>query len=121
MKVMVTGCAGFIGSNFVCRLFNFYGNEIRVLSIDNLSCGSNIANSKHLENKENHTFLNANITDSDRIYDLINDFDAIVNFAADTHIDRSISNPSSFFRNDAYGIFMLLDAVRRSEGTNKYV
>lgn len=121
MKVMVTGGAGFIGSNFVRYLLEFYGNEIQVLNIDNLSYGSNIANLKDLENKENHIFINADITDSDKIYDLMTDVDAVVNFAAETHVDRSISNPSSFFRNNAYGTFVLLDAVRRSKGRKKYI
>jgi dTDP-glucose 4,6-dehydratase len=121
MKVMVTGGAGFIGSNFVRYLLNFYGNKVQVLNIDNLSYGSNIANLKEIENNENHIFINADITDSDRIYDLMSDVDSVVNFAAETHVDRSISNPNSFFRNNAYGSFVLLEAVRRSKGKNKYV
>jgi dTDP-glucose 4,6-dehydratase len=121
MKVMVTGGAGFIGSNFVRYLLNFYGSEIQVLNIDNLTHGSNIANLKEIEKNENHIFINADITDSDRIFDLMNDVDAIVNFAAETHVDRSISDPSSFFRNNVYGTFVLLDAVRRSKGREKFV
>jgi dTDP-glucose 4,6-dehydratase len=121
MKVMVTGGAGFIGSNFVRHLLSFYKDDIELLNLDNLSYGSNIANLKDLENTGNHIFIKADIKDSDTIHDLMSDVDVVVNFAAETHVDRSISNPSSFFENNAYGTFVLLEAIRKSKGRKRYV
>nr|MDO8134487.1 dTDP-glucose 4,6-dehydratase [Candidatus Njordarchaeum guaymaensis] len=128
MKVVVTGGAGFIGSNFVRHLLNFYSKkptkdnkEIEIRNVDNLSYGSNIENLKEVEKYGNHRFSRVDITDSDRIRDIVSDADLVVNFAAETHVDRSISDPYSFFKNNAYGTFVLLETIRKSKGHNRFI
>jgi dTDP-glucose 4,6-dehydratase len=128
MKVVVTGGAGFIGFNFVRHLLSFYSKkptkgdgEIEVHNIDNLSYGSNIENLKEVEKYANHRFSRVDITDSERIRDIVSNADLVVNFAAETHVDRSISNPYSFFKNNAYGTFVLLEAIRKSTGHKRFI
>jgi len=128
MKIVVTGGAGFIGSNFIKHLLSVYSKEhsgnskdIEILNIDNLGYGSNLANLKDIENQSNHIFINADITDTDTVQDVLSDVDMVVNFAAETHVDRSISNPYSFFKSNAYGVFSLLEAVRKSKGRKRFI
>ena len=128
MKIIVTGGAGFIGSNFIKYLLDYYSGEssenkraIELVNIDNLSYGSNMANLKEFENNSNHTFVRLDITDTDSMHDLMGDADVVVNFAAETHVDRSISNPFPFFRNNAFGTFSLLEAARKSHGVKRYI
>lgn len=121
---MITGGAGFIGSNFVRHLLTRYStgdNKIEIINVDNLSYGSNMANLKDIENSTNYTFVKLDITDSNGMQDIIGDADIVVNFAAETHVDRSISNPFSFFKNNAYGTFSLLEAVRKSSGHKRFI
>ncbi len=112
MKILVTGGLGFIGSNFIRYLLNNY-SDIEIINLDSMSIGSNINNLKDIEEDERYNFIKGSITDYELIVDLINKSDVIVNFAAETHVDRSISNPKPFIESNVYGVFTILEAIRK--------
>lgn len=113
MRILVTGGLGFIGSNFV-RYMLQSKKDIEIVNLDNLSTGSNPANLRDVEDDDRYTLIRGSITDFPSISELVKDMDAIVNFAAMTHVDRSIANPRLFFDSNAYGTFNLLEASRNS-------
>ena len=92
---LVTGGAGFIGSNYIHYMFRKYDNEIRIINVDALTYAGNLENLKDIENRDNYTFIKADITDKDAIMKIFeeNDIDRVVHFAAESHVDRSIKNP----------------------------
>ena len=93
---LVTGGAGFIGSNYIHYMFRKYDNEIRIINVDALTYAGNLENLKDIENRDNYTFIKADITDKDAIMKIFeeNDIDRVVHFAAESHVDRSIKNPN---------------------------
>ena len=92
---LVTGGAGFIGSNFIHYMFNKYGDDIRIINVDKLTYAGNLENLKDIENRANYSFVRADICDSPAIEEIFkkNDIDVVVHFAAESHVDRSIRNP----------------------------
>ncbi len=113
MKVlMITGGAGFIGSNFVRYLLERY--EYKLVVFDKLTYAGNLNNLKGLEEDPRFTFLRGDICDAEAVRTAIREHkvDAIVNFAAETHVDRSILEPDAFIRTDVYGTYVLLEACR---------
>ena len=92
---LVTGGAGFIGSNYIHYMFRKYDNEIRIINVDALTYAGNLENLKDIENRDNYTFVKANICDKEAIAKIFaeNDIDRVVHFAAESHVDRSIKNP----------------------------
>ncbi len=111
MKILVTGGAGFIGSNFVHFILNNYDDEIVVL--DALTYAGNLDNLKDIENSSRFSFVHGDIRDKDVVRNILkNDIDIIVNFAAETHVDRSIYYASDFLTTDIYGTFVLLESAR---------
>ena len=92
---LVTGGAGFIGSNYIHYMFRKYDNEIRIINVDALTYAGNLENLKDIENRDNYTFVKADITDKEAIRKVFaeNDIDRVVHFAAESHVDRSIKNP----------------------------
>jgi len=117
---MVTGGLGFIGSNFVLYLLAKH-EDITIVNVDNKSTGSNPANLKDIEGSKRYRFIKGDITDSTLVKKLVKDKDVIVNFAAETHVDRSIANPTPFFKSNTQGIFTLLEAVRASSQDVKII
>ncbi|MFH1738487.1 MAG: GDP-mannose 4,6-dehydratase, partial [bacterium] len=113
MKILVTGGAGFIGSNFV-RFMIRSDSDVRVVNLDNLTYAGNLDNLKEVETEERYSFVRGDIADAGLVREVLagGGFDAIVNFAAETHVDRSIGSPSDFLRTDIFGTFCLLEAVR---------
>ena len=97
---LVTGGAGFIGSNYIQYMFRKYDNEIRIINVDALTYAGNLENLKDVENRENYTFVKADITDKDAIMQIFeeNEIDRVENFAADSHVDRSIRTPEVFVK-----------------------
>ncbi len=112
-KYLVTGGAGFIGSNFIRYLFSKYGNDVSVINLDKLTYAGNLDNLRDVEGRPNYRFVKGDICDADTVDALMDDVDVVVNFAAESHVDRSIGEPDAFIRTDIYGAFVLLEASRR--------
>lgn len=117
-SVVVTGGAGFIGSTFA-RLLLEKGYE-RVRVFDKLTYAGNPANIQDVSEDPRFSFVQGDICDPAAVDAAIAGFDAIVNFAAETHVDRSLLNPGEFIQTDVFGVYVLLEAVRR-HGTRRLV
>lgn len=111
MKFLVTGGAGFIGSNYMHYVVNKYPEDYFVC-LDALTYAGNYNNIKDLEEKSNYKFVHGDITDKDFIDKLFNDegFDIVINFAAESHVDNSIKNPGVFLNTNIIGTQVLMDA-----------
>ena len=112
MKLLVAGGAGFIGSNFIRYILD-NNNDINILNLDDLKYGSNPANLSDLEKDSRYTFFKGDISNISIVSELIRDADTIVNFAAETHVDRSISAPEAFLQSNVVGVFTILEALRK--------
>ncbi len=111
-KFLVTGGAGFIGSNFV-RLFLREHPDYRVTVLDKLTYAGNLANLKDLEGEPRLTFVKGDICDQRLVDRLSAESDCILNFAAESHVDRSLLEPGAFIQTDVYGTWVLLEAARK--------
>ena len=120
VKLLVTGGLGFIGSNFIRHILKSRP-DIRVTNIDNLSIGSNPANLKDIRGDPRYRFVKGDITNFKLVSKLVKDTDIAVNFAAETHVDRSIANPSSFVKSNLFGAYTVLEAARRNNHTAKII
>ncbi len=111
---LVTGGAGFIGSNYIHYMFKKYDNEIRIINVDKLTYAGNLENLKDVENRDNYTFVRADICDSEAINKIFeeNDIDRVVHFAAESHVDRSIKNPEVFVKTNVLGTLVMLNAAK---------
>ncbi|MBR3637407.1 MAG: dTDP-glucose 4,6-dehydratase [Lachnospiraceae bacterium] len=111
---LVTGGAGFIGSNYIHYMFKKYGDEIRIINVDVLTYAGNLENLKDVENLPNYTFIRADITDKDAIAKIFeeNDIDRVVHFAAESHVDRSIKNPEVFVKTNVLGTAVMLNCAK---------
>ncbi len=112
MKLLVTGGLGFIGSNFILNTLS-KNNDISITNLDDELFGSNLLSLTKIKNSENYEFVKGNITNSQLISELVEKCDAIVNFAAESHVDRSISNSKPFVDSNIYGVYTILEAVRK--------
>jgi dTDP-glucose 4,6-dehydratase len=114
MKILVCGGSGFIGSTFIQ---NFLKNnpELDITNLDNLSIGSNQENLKDIQNNSQYHFIQDNIKNESIISNLVKDFDIVVNFAAESHVDRSISNPKPFIETNILGTYSLLESIRKHD------
>jgi dTDP-glucose 4,6-dehydratase len=119
MKLLVTGGAGFIGSNFVRYMLGRY-DDLELINLDNLTYAGNLDNLKDIEKNPRYRFVKGDIANADVVAALVPEVDAIVNFAAETHVDRSIHDPGGFIQTDVVGIYVLLEEARKS-GTQKIV
>ena len=120
MKILVTGGAGFIGGNFVHYMVNKYPEDM-IVNLDLLTYAGNLETLKPVENKANYKFVKGDIADRKFIFELFEKekFDAVVNFAAESHVDRSIENPEIFVITNVLGTTTLLDASREF-GVKRY-
>lgn len=120
MKLLVTGGAGFIGSNFVIYMLQQHPNY-KIVNVDALTYAGNLENLKSIENHPNYTFIKADITDAQAIDQIFQQgIDVVVNFAAESHVDRSILEPEVFVKTNVLGTQVLLDASKKY-GVTKYV
>ncbi len=120
MRVLVTGGLGFIGSNFIRYLLNGY-SDVEVINLDAMKYGSNRANLKDLEGDERYRFIMGDISDYELVSKLVKDVEAVINFAAETHVDRSISSPGSFLQSNVTGVFTILEAIRKNNPEVRFV
>ena len=113
MKLLVTGGAGFIGSNFI-RLALLQGKDLEIVNFDKLTYSGNLENLADLAENRRYQFVRGDIADAKAVAEvMIESFDAIVNFAAETHVDRSIENATPFLHSNVIGTLTLLEAVRK--------
>lgn len=113
MKLLVTGGAGFIGSNFVLYMLHRHP-EYQIVNVDALTYAGNLENLKSVKNYPNHIFVKADITDEQVMETLISQgVDVIGNFAAESHVDRSILEPDVFVKTNVLGTQVLLEAARK--------
>lgn len=112
MRFLVTGGLGFIGSNFILHVLN-KNPEIKITNIDAKLPGHNPNNLKKIKNHKNYNFVKGNINNKLTIEKLIQKNDIVFNFAAESHVDRSISNPKDFINTNFVGVFNILEAVKK--------
>lgn len=111
---LVTGGAGFIGSNFIHYMFKKYGDDIRIINVDVLTYAGNLENLKDIENRPNYTFVKADICDKEAIANIFaeNEIDYVVHFAAESHVDRSIKTPEVFVQTNVLGTAVMLNSAK---------
>jgi dTDP-glucose 4,6-dehydratase len=111
---LVTGGAGFIGSNFILYLLEKYQKDVRVLNLDALTYAGNLENLKSVEQLDNYEFLKVDITDKEAVLKVFEqyDIDRVIHFAAESHVDRSIRNPEVFVNTNVLGTLNLLNAAK---------
>jgi len=119
VRLVVTGGAGFIGSNFVRFMLRRY-DDLEVVNLDKLTYAGNLDNLRDVEDDARYTFVKGDICDAAVVRAALQGADAVVNFAAETHVDRSISGPQDFISTDVLGTHTLLEAVREL-GIARYV
>ena len=112
---LVTGGAGFIGSNFILYMLGKY-DDIKIINVDKLTYAGNLENLKHIENDERYIFVQADICEKETMQELFNQYeiDYVVNFAAESHVDRSISDPEIFVKTNVLGTVNLLNVAKSS-------
>jgi dTDP-glucose 4,6-dehydratase len=111
MKILITGGLGFIGSNLIRYMLKEH-KDFEVINLDKMGIGSNEKNLRDLEGDERYRFIKGDILDFGLVSELIKKVDAVVNLAAETHVDRSIANPRSFLESNTIGTFNILEAAR---------
>ncbi|ACX68011.1 dTDP-glucose 4,6-dehydratase [Paenibacillus sp. Y412MC10] len=118
MKLLVTGGAGFIGSNFVIYMLQQYP-KYEIVNMDALTYAGNLENLKSVENNANYTFINADIANKEAVEQIFeqHQIEVVVNFAAESHVDRSILEPEVFVNTNVLGTQVLLDAAKKHNVT----
>ena len=113
---LVTGGAGFIGSNFIHYMFNKYDDEIFLINLDKLTYAGNLKNLSDIEKRDNYRFVRADICDREAVSKIFKEYDVdrVVHFAAESHVDRSIKDPEVFVRTNVLGTATLINCVKEA-------
>ena len=114
MNLLICGGSGFIGSEFI-KNHLMRNADSKIINIDVLAIGSNLENLKDVENNPNYKFVKDDIRNESKINELVQDVDIVVNFAAESHVDRSIANPKPFLETNILGTFSILEAIRKHD------
>lgn len=112
MKILVTGGLGFIGSNYILHTLEQH-HDFKIINLDAKIAGSNSKNLQEIKNNKNYTFVKGNINNQKLVEKLVSTTDAIINFAAESHVDRSIIDPKPFINSNIVGVYTILEAVRK--------
>ena len=114
-NILITGGAGFIGSNFVPYFCEKYRNEYNIINLDKLTYAGNLDNLSECENMKNYKFIQGDICDRELVEKIFSNYniDGVVHFAAESHVDNSISGPATFMQTNILGTFTLLDTARK--------
>jgi len=112
MKILITGGCGFIGSNFIHYFLKKYPKD-SLINLDNLSYAGNLENLKDIENSPNYRFIKGDICDKRIVEEAVDGCDMVINFAAESHVDRSIEEAKPFIQTNVYGTFTLLEVAKK--------
>ena len=126
MRYLVTGGAGFIGSNFVRYLFQKYGDAAQVVNLDKLTYAGIRENLAEYEGKANYKFIHGDIAKAADVAEAYkgvdgSGVDVVVNFAAETHVDRSLMEAGTFIETDVHGVLVLLEEARKQTGLKRFI
>jgi len=116
LKILVTGGLGFIGSNFILIVKKRFPSW-KITNLDSESFGSNKKNLKQIKKYKNYQYVKGNITNTSIVEKLISQNDIVINFAAESHVDRSINNPESFIKSNYIGTYTILEAIKKYKKT----
>jgi dTDP-glucose 4,6-dehydratase len=119
-NILVTGGAGFIGSNFIHYLVARHP-DWSIVNLDKLTYAGNLENLSEIEGRPGYRFVKGDICDRESVLPLVAESDYVVNFAAETHVDRSIHDAGDFIQTDVYGTFVLLEAFRQAKRPRRFV
>jgi dTDP-glucose 4,6-dehydratase len=114
MKILITGGAGFIGSNFILYWLGKYPQDT-IINFDKLTYAGNLENLASIEKNPNYIFIQGDICDKQAVLTALNEVDIVVHFAAETHVDRSILNAGEFIKTNVEGTYVLLEACRQKQ------
>ncbi len=118
MKILVTGGAGFIGSNFIHYMLKKY--DYKIINLDKLTYAGNLENLKSIKNNKNYSFIKGDICDKNLVSNILKDCDNVINFAAESHVDRSIETPEIFLQTNVQGTLNLLNCALK-KGIQKFI
>ena len=118
--ILVTGGAGFIGSGFIHYLATAHP-DWSILNLDKLTYAGNLENLREIEDRPNYRFIQGDICDRETVEPLVAEADYLVNFAAETHVDRSIHNAGDFIITDVFGTYVLLEAFRAADRPKRFI
>ena len=114
MRLLITGGCGFIGSNFIKHIIRKY-NDYSIINLDLVTYAGNLENLDQIKNHPKYTFVKGDIADGNLVKEITRNVDAVINFAAESHVDRSIEGPSVFIRTNVLGTQVLLESAKENK------